>query len=523
MDLKALLLFALPVSLAAQVPAGWNARPWLGADRQEPGPWFGAGLWSADAHGPTATFVDTLGLGNALRGGGIQVEAGLKAGNWDLAAKFLGVRDQKGAAYLTLHQGHLAWRSAKGWSWSLEQEPLIWGYGLNGGYILGEAARPFPRFRMETPMAPLHIFSVPLGTWGAQVFVGRLENHRVLSDSVQDPVSRQNAIARLGDPQAPMIHGYRLQARFGDLIEFYVNYANQWSGTLNGRGQTEGYGVRDYLTAMFGAKDALAEANFDPNDPNRPPGAYWNEGRSASEADSGIRVRLPILERAFSANQVHGYISRGSKNTYWAPALMRHKPLYYLGKDLERDVRQLFHAEFSKIWNLSGRYSVPNLVEPNDTFGLLIAWPGLRLGLEYADFMNPYEFGIRPFVHSEYRTGFYAYGDPLGNAIAGEARTATARLEWDLSERLASTTWVNFGTRAFRDKPEEWQAAFPGERPGDDSFLGLQQVWRWQSRGPASLSVGASWQRHSAVTFVQGRSGNGFRWFTELGFRWPGH
>ena len=170
-------------------------------------------MWAGDHHGPAVTLTDSLGLGNGITGGGFHLEGGFRSGRWDAAAELLGNRDTQGQAYMTLYRSHL-WYRGERWQGGFEQEPLVWGYGLNGGYLLGEAARPFPRLRVESPMVDLHLWRVPLGRWGFQAFMGRLENHRILSPEIQDASVRSRLIAQNGDPADP--HVQRLPGA-GDL------------------------------------------------------------------------------------------------------------------------------------------------------------------------------------------------------------------------------------------------------------------------------------------------------------------
>lgn len=507
---------------AAQAPPGWNAGRPLGSDQPPGQAWAGGGLWAADRHGPPAPLVDSLGLGNALTGGGFHLEGGLRPGNWDLAAELLGVRDAAGRAYLTLYRGHAAWRSQRrpGWYAGLEMEPLQWGYGLNGGYLLGQAARPFPRVRVQSPMKELHLFKVPLGTWGFQVFVGRLENHRVLSDSIQNPLEQSAQIAAQGDPQAPFLNGYRVQAEFSDFMEFYANYLTAWGGTRNGQSMLQGYNFKDLVTAMFGLKDTLAEANAGPGGNND--FTYRNKGRSSSSADVGFRVRSRPVERWLGAEQVYAYVSRGSKYVYFNPGRLASNPGKYIWKDIDVEFQRAVHFRLPAIWNASARYTSPNLATPNDALGVLLAWPRVRFGLEYLDAVNaakPFT-AVRPFQNSMYPTGFYYYGDPLGNALGGESRTVTARLEADLLPSLSGTTIAHWGTSPFRDDPDLWQQAHPGQVPAFDRFYGLQQSLTWRPRASTAWTAGASWERHSAVDYIAGNSRNGFRWFSDLSFRW---
>jgi len=516
------LALAFGSSLAAQMPPGWNVAPPLGSAEPRGTFWYGAGLWAADRHGPPATLVDSLGMGNAITGRGVHLEAGLARGNWDVAAELQAVHAPNGADYLTLYRGHAMWRRDNQWLFSLEMEPLVWGFGLNGGYLLGDAARPFPRFRVESPRADLRFFKVPLGTWSWQAFLGRLENHREFSDSMQNPLEQEANAA--GDPQAPLISGYRVQAEFSDFMEFYANYLNLWGGSVNGRGVLDGYSLSEFGTAMFGLKDTLAESNIDPNSGLPQNNSYANRARSSSNADVGFRVRSRPLERALGAESVYGYFSRGSKAEGSSFSVLGSNPGKYIWKDVHAELRFASRLQYGSIWHETGRYTSPNLTSPNETVGVLAAWPGFRLGLEYLDAIDPYGPGnpaVRPWNNSAYPSGFYYHGDPLGNAIGGEARTTTLRLEADLGRHLTGTTILHRGQSPFRDSLPLWTAMHPGTGPTTDRFEGVQQSLLWQARPGVSLAAGASWERHDAVDNVPGARKNGFQYYSDLSFRWP--
>ena len=529
---KLLLALALGTCLAAQAPPGWNVQRPLGQDQAPPddwtgatSPWFGGGLWSADKHGPPATLVDSVGMGNALTGSGFHLETGVKLDGFDVAAEVMGVKDPAGAAYLTLYRGHAVW-GAEGrdtWLVGLEMEPLVWGYGLNGGYLLGDAARPFPRFRVASAMAPRSPFNIPIGTWGFQAFVGRLENHRQLSASIQNPLSQGAIIQADGDPQAPLLNGYRIQALFSDYMEFYANYLNLWGGTRNGVSMLAGYGAKDYLTAMFGAKDVLAQQNIDNNQVYTGPAIqYTNQARSSSNADVGFRIRSRPAERWLGAESVYAYFSRGSKSMDWSVGLLEKHPATYIWKDIDWEATSLSQGRLLRIYDTVGRYTSPNLSSPNDTVGVLLAWHRIRLGVEYLDAVNnPLASAVRPFQNSVYPTGFYTYGDPLGNAIGGEARTTTVRLEVEVSRKLSGTTIVHRGESPFRDDLSLWQAAYGDLYPAMDHFTGLQQTLKWRMSRATALEAGASWERHSAVSNIPGDTKNGFQWYTDLTFQFP--
>ena len=521
-----LLVLGLGTTLAAQAPAGWNAPAPLGQGvlPERDGAWGGFGLWSADQHGPAATFDDSLGLGNGLTGHGFHLEGGVSSAHWDLAAEVMGGKTPQGASLLTLYRGHLTYRSQpeNGWDLGLEREPLVWGYGLNGGYLLGSAARPFPKARVESPMTPLHLWRVPLGTWGWQAFMGKLESSSGISSSLVNPLQTQTRINNLGTPLAPFLNGYRIQAAFGENMEYYLNYINLWGGTLNGVPMDQGYGAGDYLTAMLGLKDTLAEANVPSGNPDTAVTPYRNKAISAGNFDTGFRLRLRGLEAALGASMVHAYLSRGSKNIWWTPGTFLGNPIRYLADDVKADAIRLGKGQFTATWNAGARVAMPNLASPNDTVGLLFAWPALRLGLEYQDTCDlANQWYPRSFTHLIYLSGFYTYGDPLGEAVGGEARTTTARLEATLNPHLNATTILQVGMRPFRDEVSLWEAANPGLSPVPDRFLGIQQTVQWKITPHTALDLGVSWQHHNAVGNVADHEANAFRYYADLTFRWP--
>jgi hypothetical protein len=374
--------------------------------------------------------------------------------------------------------------------------------------------------RIESPMADLHLFRIPLGTWGWQAFMGRMDNHPVLSSAIQDPSWRSRAIASQGTPEAPLLMGYRAQAQFGPKMEFYMNYLNFWSGTLNGQGLASGYNLGNYATAIFGLKDSLSEANIDYTSPN-PGVASPQRVKSASELDVGFRLQVDPLARLLGADMVHLYISRGSKSELWPVGVFVKSPFRYLGDDISKDFKNLVHLDPAATWNQPSRYAAPSLANPNDTVGILVAWPGIRFGLEYFDGVDGTSTGHRTFTSPSYLTGFYYYGDPLGNAVGGEAISTTAKLEWDLTARLTSATTLIRGFRPFRDNVIDWQLDHPGQTAGKNRFTDLQQTLNWKLRDLTTLGLGAAWQREGAVGNVTGVMGNGFAWFADVTFHWP--
>lgn len=526
--LRGLALAGLGGLASAQMPEPWRVEPQLGAGTPAGPTWYGAGLWAADKHGPPATFVQSRGLGNALLGTGVSLEAGRASGAWDLAGKVILYRDPDGTARGDLEQGHLRYTSSGGWRWGFEQEPLVWGYGLNGGYTLGEAARPVPKFRVESSFRERSLLGIPLGAWKGEFFWGRLEARRTLGENVQDPSFRRRQLG--ADPQGPFLTGYRAEARFGDSLEFYLNWVNLFGGSVGGVSMTRGYGLGDWLTAMVGAKDALAEGSNSITDPALQSHDYHNKARSASSSDVGMRFRSRPMERLLGAQDVRFYITRGSKAVNIIYGAAFRQPLYTLGQDLQMDWRAVRDLDPGRIWKRKARYWAPSPEVPNDVIGVLLAWERFRLGLEYLDTSNrrgqfeelPGPNGHRSFVHGLYLTGFYHHGDALGTALGGEAKVSTLRAEWDLGSAWTAQTWLHFGQRPYMDRTEDWLLDHPGRAPVDTSFWGLQQCVSYQGRSGFRLRGGASYQYQSAVAYQQGVAGNGFRWLLELGWRWSG-
>ncbi len=516
-----LLLIALPgLALAAQAPEGWNRREGLGSGLPGDAAWFGAGLWTADRHAAPAPLVDSLGMGNGYIGSGVSAEAGANLGRWSFAIQGLANTDRQGRSRFTVMRSHALYRSG-GWTAGFEQEPLVWGYGLMGGYLLGEAARPVPKLRVETPYWHLSLGKWSLGEWGFQWFTGRLEGDRSIPENSQMPRSIARDMADNGNPQSPFFSGWRTQARSRNgKVEFYLNWTVLWGGTLNGRSTTQGYNLGEYLTAITGTKDALAESGVDFSDPNHPQVIPVNRARSSTNFDMGMRFRADWLARLASSDKAWAYVSRGSKGVLLQWKLLARRPFHYLGKEVEHDLRDLGHLSPSRFWNRKDSYVAPNLIAPNDTIGILLEWPGVRLGLERHVTANHPGISYRSFVNGLYPSGFYTYGDPLGEALGGEARTTVAKLELDLGPRLSTSTWALAGVRPFRDDQDLWAADHPGLAPTSDAFHGLQQDIAWKIDRAATLRAGASWARHSAVDWVPGAWQNGFRYFAELSFRW---
>lgn len=517
----AFLCFAT-LGLAAQAPEGWiQPRP-LGADLPK-GPWWGAGIWAADGSQGGMPLIAGLGFGSSIRGGGVSLSGGYRGERWDLAAEGLAWHDPDGRTRTSLDRFHLWRRSPGGWLVGLEREPLVWGYGLNGGYLLGTASQPVPKARIQSPFRDLHVFGVPLGTWRGELFLGQMDNRQPVSPLVQDYAYRIRAV-KAYNPQRPFLSGIRAEARFGDLMEFYLNWINLFGGTVNGRSLTDGYSASEWATAFFGLKDTLAEGSLDFSNPSQVSGVYKNNARSASNSDVGARIRLPFLEQLFHASDVRVYASKGSKavNNYYGTFF--HRPFYYLGKDMDRDWNNLLNARFYRTYDQRTRYSAPSADVPNNSLGLLIAWPRFKLGLESLDTVNPFaqdgrplEGGHRSFEHEGFRSGFYFDGDPLGNAFGGETRSYTVYGEGRFGA-WTSRTWVYFGSRPFRDELTYWQQDHPGKEPVTNRFAGIQGEVGFRPEAQQLWKLGFEIQRQTSFRNAEGDDRTDGRIY--LGWSW---
>lgn len=533
--LKIALIISLGGTLGAQLPPGWSHQEALGAGQK--GAWYGSGVWAADKHSAPATFVDSLGLGNAMTGQGVHLEGGWTHGPLEVAGQVAAWRASPGISRIILQRFHVAYTSARGWRTALEQEPMVWGFGLNGGYVLGEAARPFPKFRLDSPLAPVRFLGIPLGSWKGSIFLGQIEGQKVIGESSQDPSYRRRAIAAMGDPQRPYLSGIRLESKLGDNTELYLNYINLFGGSSQGRSLSEGYSARDWMVAFFGLKDSIAEGG---QDFNGPPGSFDPIAptvKSASTSDVGVRVRLSPLESWLGAEDVRIYVSRGAKAVNTRAQILFHRPGYAFSQDLQRDFKSLVQSPLHP-WTQRARYVLPTTPVPNDAVGILIRWVGWRVGAEYLDTANtvmnpdnPGQTNHRTFEHEIYQSGFYQEGDPLGNATAGEARTVTLRAERDWNPRWTTRTWLFWGDRPFREayiagnQPfsnalANWTEDHPGALPARNRFLGLQQILEWRPDAVFSLRTGASVMHQNAFLNVMGEGRTGFRWFINLSWIW---
>lgn len=176
-------------------------------------PSFEVGLGGTGSEGVYTPLSDGEGLGDGGRGWILGMQGRYVRDGWSFSATTLALRDQ-GRTIGRLQRAAIAFQAESGWRLALEQSPFAWGAGLNGGELLGDAARPFPRFSLTTPEVTL-----PLGRWRVESFVGRLEEHRLIPLWITDGAARKAAQTAGFDLQRPTLLGGLVHVSFGALVE----------------------------------------------------------------------------------------------------------------------------------------------------------------------------------------------------------------------------------------------------------------------------------------------------------------
>lgn len=176
-------------------------------------PSFEVGWGGAEGDGAYTPLVGGEGLGTGTRGWGLGLQGSYVHEGWSFSATALALREQ-GRTVAVLQRGALAFQAPSGWRLALEQTPLAWGSGLNGGDLLGAAARPIPRLSIATPEVPW-----PFGPSRVEAFAGRLDADRPIPPWLPDREARVAARAAGLDLQPRNLWGVAVQAAFGPLAE----------------------------------------------------------------------------------------------------------------------------------------------------------------------------------------------------------------------------------------------------------------------------------------------------------------
>jgi hypothetical protein len=514
------MVLLVALGLQAQQPEGWHAQGLLKSPTGDTS-WGAYGLWGADKGGVPLTLVDSLGLGNEILGSGAVLRLGMEGDHWSAALQVRQGADPSGHTLTLVDRSHLLWLGARGGGFGFHQEPLIWGYGLNGGYTLGEAAQSIPKLWGATPWTHLGLGSLDLGTWRTEAFLGQLLGARVPGEASQDLSFRRHAIAERSEPLHPWISGYRVEASFFDNTEFFADWINLFGGSWNGVDTLSGYSWKKKVVAALGLKDSYIEGNLDYKNYDssnlRPANVV-----SASSAEAGVRVRLQAIASVMEAEDVRIYVTRGTKglNNQWS--YFYHHPLRGLREDVKTDWHSLRSDPWHP-WVQRNRYVLPSPDVPNDIVGLIFRWPTWNLGLEFADTANPWyqddripQGGHRSFEHGAYLSGFHLGGTPLGYAPDGESRVLTLRAETRFMKTWEVRGWLWIGSRPFRDAPEFWLADHSGESFTTQRFVSVQGAFDWTPSTAWSIEFGAGVDRTRNVDYVQGETQWGSRAYLQV-------
>lgn len=232
-------------------------------------PSFEVGLGGAESDGLYAPLNGGEGLGQGFQGWGLGLQGRYVQGGWSFSATVLGLR-QHGHTSGLLHRAALAYQGESGWRLALEQGPMAWGSGLNGGELMGDAARPIPRVSLATPELAL-----PFGRWRAEAFAGRFERDRPIPAWADHREARIAAQASGMDLHRPDLAGGILRVAFGTEVEASL-------GALT----------------MAGGRDALGQP--------APAAAQ----RTAALAE--LKLRVPALARLAGARGASLHLSRSA-------------------------------------------------------------------------------------------------------------------------------------------------------------------------------------------------------------------
>lgn len=444
------------------------------------------------------------GFGTSIRGQGMALAHSFARGDgWATVSYRVGRDSETGTLQAQVLTWGLTWHPPQGWRLALEQEPLVWGQGLQGGYLLGEGAMPFPKVRVRSPWWELGLFGIPLGTWRGEFFLGQLEDHRILPREAQNPYVLREVERVNGEVDRPRLSGYRAEARFGPKVDFALGVVSMWGGRnrLTGERLDRGWGLSDYGTAIFGLDTALAERAVGyTEDKPIPEVDFVNKARSNALIAVDLRFRPEWMRRLLRAESATFYLTRGADSANWQFSRAYHNPWNAFWNDLDRLRRNLDRRHLRNEWTNGYRDFAPSLDQPQDTLGFTFHWGnGVEAGVEYSDTVNSFKssVGFRTYTHAMWPAGHSRKGDILGHAYGADQRLVLGSLGLPLG------TWrlrvgAGSGQRPFRDSLADWQAIYGLVNPERESFvqgdLALEVQWRgwdWSLRGQARRTLNA--------------------------------
>ena len=481
---------------------------------------------SRDAASPWMPLIHGLGQGSTTLGQGVVLGGSKVLDGWEVAATGTGLRDfdspMTRARLLTFA---LVKHTEGGWRWGLEKKPFLWGYGLFGGYLIGDSSDPVPRLVLESPLTSLSLFGVPLGTWGFDTFLGQLEWDRRIPTWSSTPHTMQDSLASRGDLRRSKLSGLRLKAAFGPHVDMNFAVVSKWGGVdASGRNIMQGLSVWNYPLAYLGAENiAVAETTGNAQDPiggNRfkVPSSYHDISNAL--ADVEVRVRFPeTAARWFGANGLAVYLSRGATNVNWQwrdflkhPFSAWSHDLRFVGKKLGKG--ELSGSDPDSLWGWAYAQGSPGLVHINDKLGVQWVFDRWELGIELADLHNQAypDSTFRTYGNGRFLSGHSRFGDSLGEPLGGEVY----QQGFSLGMKLPHEGQLRFSCldaiRYFRDSPLTTTTFVPGV---NDHFFHVQLEGQWLLR---SARVGGSlaMERHRADQFLPGNSKS--NWILSLGY-----
>lgn len=484
---------------------------------------------SRDSASPWMPLVRGAGQGSTTLGQGLMVGGSWVREGWEVSAEGTVLRDFDDR----LTRGRLSGfsvvkRTEGGWRWGVEKRPLQWGYGLFGGYLLGDSHDPVPRLLLESPSADLNLFGVPLGTWGFETFLGRLEWNRQIPAWVSTPRTTQQALESAGNLRRPNLSGLRLRAAFGPHVDMNFGLVSEWGGVdASGRDIMRGLPLWNYPLAYLGAENLLvAEASGDAENPDPTKRFATNKDYHALSnalANVEVRVRLPeTAARWFGAKGLALYLSRGATSVNWQWKDFLRRPFSAWSHDLRFLGRKFRNAELSgsdpdSVWGWAYAQGTPALVHINDTVGAQWVFENWDFGIELSDLHNqPYPASTyRVYGHWRNLSGHSRYGDSLGQPLGGEVFHQGLSAGFKVGSGGRIRLQFLDAIRYYRDSPETTPAYVPGE---DDHFIHAQVDARW-TLSSGRIGGSLAFERHRADLFIPGnRKSN---WILSFGYALP--
>lgn len=492
---------------------------------------FSAGLLSAshDADSPWMPLIHGTGLGTVTLGQGLVLQGSWVHDGWEISAVGTGLKDfDNRMTRGRLLEFTLVKHTRSGWRWGLEKKPLQWGYGLFGGYLMGDSNDPVPRLILDSRSADLHLFGVPLGAWRFETFLGQLEWNRQIPAWVSDPQYVRHVLDTQGDIRRPNLSGFRLRAAFGPNVDMNFGVVSRWGGVdANGQNIMKGLSWWNYPLGYLGAENlvvAEASGNAQNPDPTKRfvvPPDYHNISNAV--ADVELRIRFPeTAAKWFGAKGMALYLSRGANNVNWQWKDFVKHPFSAWSHDLRFVGNKVSHLAVTgsapdTLWGWAYAEGTPGLVHINDTVGVQWVYDRWDLGLELSDLHNqPYPAStFRTYENEKFISGHSRYGDSLGQPLGAEVY----QQGFSLGLKLPHQGHVRFqfldAIRFDRDSPLTITDYVPGV---DDHFYHAQVDAQWLL---ASSRIGGSFafEQHQADQFIPGNRRS--NWIMSLGYAVP--